>query len=297
MERTAWAKINLALHVTGRRADGYHLLQSLVTFAATGDRCGDRLRFSASGEDQFTMSGRFAEGLPTGTDAGGGNLVLLARDLLRSHLEALGRSAPQVHIHLDKTLPVASGIGGGSADAAAVLSGLNQLWDGGLSLTALKELGLTLGADLPMCLTGRPLFAGGIGEEIVPVANLPGFALVLVNPLVAVSTPAIFGSLASKTNPPLVLPEGALTFDGWIDALSGMRNDLEAPATGHAPEIGAVSSALSGQGARLVRMSGSGATCFGIFETAAEAEAAAGRLEAAHPGWYIAATETARGGA
>uniref|UniRef100_UPI0028B0566C 4-(cytidine 5'-diphospho)-2-C-methyl-D-erythritol kinase n=1 Tax=Shinella sp. TaxID=1870904 RepID=UPI0028B0566C len=168
----AAAKINLALPVVGQRDDGYHLLDSLVTFT----QFGDRLSFSPAAEDRFTISGRFGAVL----DADGDNLVTRARDWLRAALAERGQPAPPVHIHLEKNLPIASGIGGGSADAAATLRGLVRLWQGRLPPDVLHALSVGLGADVPMCLAGHPLIARGIGEDITPVV-LPAMPVVLGN--------------------------------------------------------------------------------------------------------------------
>ena len=276
------AKINLALHVTGQREDGYHLLDMLVTFAGHGDL----LTFSSTDMDGFTIGGRF--GATLGVEPGG-NLVLRARDLLRQAVLANGGHTPPVDIHLEKNLPIASGIGGGSADAAAALRGLLRFWNASLPSDMLSGIALQLGADVPMCLKSRPLIARGIGEEIQPVP-LPSLALVLANPLKAVSTPQIFRLLARKDNPPLDLTSG-----DWMQAIAANRNDLEPPARGLAPEIAEISAMLKGAGAGLVRMSGSGATCFGVFADIAAAEAAAARLHSERPGWYFQATETVSG--
>ncbi|MBX5222018.1 4-(cytidine 5'-diphospho)-2-C-methyl-D-erythritol kinase [Rhizobium sp. NLR4a] len=278
----ARAKINLALHVTGQRPDGYHLLDMLVTFAD----CGDRLGFLPAQADAFTLSGRFGETL---ADDGGTNLVIRARDLLR---DVVGTLAFPVHIHLQKNLPVASGIGGGSADAAATLRGLMRLWGTGLPIETLAALALKLGADVPMCLESRPLIARGIGEEIEAVPDLPAFAMVLANPLKGVSTPEVFRRLKAKNNSPLTLAQTA----GWLTAIGAARNDLEPPAREAVPEIAAILAMLWTEGALLARMSGSGATCFGIFADMAAARDAAAALHEARPDWYFQATETVSGG-
>jgi 4-diphosphocytidyl-2-C-methyl-D-erythritol kinase len=283
------AKINLALHVVGQRADGHHLLESLVTFADSGDR----IAFAPADADRFTVSGPFSRDLPVSADGKTGNLVLRARDLLRQELIGRGATAGAVHLHLEKNLPIASGIGGGSADAAATLRGLLSLWNDQIAPERLTTLALDLGADVPMCLDGRPLLAKGIGEEITPLTELPSFAIVLVNPLVAVSTPVIFRMLAEKRNPPLALPQVTRTAADWLTALAGMRNDLERSARALEPAIEAVSGALQEADADLVRMSGSGATCFGLFDSDEKAAAAAQRISANHPGWYVLATRTA----
>lgn len=276
----AFAKINLALHVTGQRGDGYHLLDMLVTFT----RHGDRLRFAAGPSDELTISGRFGADLSTAD-----NLVLKARDLLRQAALAQGDHAPPVHIQLEKNLPIASGIGGGSADAAATLRGLMRLWAIRLPQDILAAIALRLGADVPMCLESRPLIARGIGEEIERIA-LPSLALVLANPLKAVSTPEIFRRLAAKDNAPLDLSGG-----DWNGIVARNRNDLEVPARDLAPEIGEISNLLIENGASLVRMSGSGATCFGIFEDATAADDAEAALRSMRPDWYFQATETLTG--
>jgi len=282
----ARAKINLALHVTGQQPDGYHLLDMLVTFADHGDRLG----FVRSQADAFTLSGRFGDTL---AGDGGTNLVLKARDLLR---ETVGALAFPVHIHLEKNLPIASGIGGGSADAAATLRGLMRLWGATLPEKTLAALALRLGADVPMCLESRPLIARGIGEEIEPVPELPAFAMVLANPLKGVSTPEVFRRLTMKSNPALSLALNPPGTGDWLAAIDTARNDLEPPAREIVPEIAAISTMLQARGAALTRMSGSGATCFGIFATMAAARHAAAALHDERPDWYFQATETVSGG-
>ncbi|WP_457582457.1 4-(cytidine 5'-diphospho)-2-C-methyl-D-erythritol kinase [Ensifer canadensis] len=289
LTRAAPAKINLALHVVGQRADGHHLLESLVTFADRGDRIG----LTPSDEDRFTLSGPFAAELSATGDDQGGNLVLQARDLLRQVLASQRLDTTPVHIHLEKNLPIASGIGGGSADAAATLRGLLDLWQTSIEPALLAALALKLGADVPMCLDGRPLIARGIGEEITPAFELPSFPIVLVNPLLAVSTPVIFRTLEKKNNPPLVIPGGLASRAAWLSAMATMRNDLEPPARLLQPVIADVSDALTASGAALVRMSGSGATCFGLFDSDESAQRAAHTLSAAHREWYVLGSRTA----
>ncbi len=269
------AKINLTLHITGQRDDGYHLLDSLVVFAPVGDA----LRVTPAAELSLRLEGPEAEGLP----ANGDNLALRAAAMVGE-----GQGA---EIVLEKTLPVASGIGGGSADAAAaaraVLAG-----DGALDAEGLARAEaalLALGADVPMCLRSRPVRVRGIGEGLEPV-TLPPLPAVLANPRVPVSTPRIFRSLTSRDNPPMpeVLPE-FVDAEALIDWLKDMRNDMEPAAKALEPMIGTVLSELSAlPGCQLARMSGSGATCFGLFATMAEAGAAAAVLRAARPDWWIA---------
>lgn len=281
------AKINLALHVTGRRADGYHLLDSLVAFAGIGDTIEAVANPSAT-EPGLSITGPFAAGLETGPD----NLVLRAA---HAHAAAGGRIGG-FDLHLAKRLPVASGIGGGSADAAATLRLLAEIAPlPAKAADALRAQAERLGADVPMCLDSMPLRATGIGEAIERLPRFPSLPMVLLNPGVAVSTPAVFRGLARADNPPLpALPPvfaDAAAVAGWLGAT---RNDLEAPAVAAEPVIAELLAVMRAEeGCRLARMSGSGATVFGLFATMAEAERAAAAISAAHPGWWIAATATA----
>ncbi|OYX43538.1 MAG: 4-(cytidine 5'-diphospho)-2-C-methyl-D-erythritol kinase [Rhodobacterales bacterium 32-67-9] len=272
IEVAAPAKLNLALHVTGLRADGYHLLDSLVVFADIGDR----VRVGPADRLSLEITGPESAGLSAGED----NLVLRAA---RSF--AAGGGAKIV---LEKNLPVASGIGGGSADAAATLTALARLW--GRTPPDDRAI-LALGADVPVCLAGRPARMSGIGEALAPVPPLPeGLAVVLVNPRVPVATPAVFGALAHKDNPAMAAIPGAFAdaaaLAGW---LTRQRNDLEAPAIRTAPVIATVLDSIAATGPLLTRMSGSGATSFGLFGAFAPAAAAAAELAAAHPGWWVRA--------
>ncbi|MGV1770841.1 4-(cytidine 5'-diphospho)-2-C-methyl-D-erythritol kinase [Agrobacterium vitis] len=282
----AAAKINLALHVTGRRDDGYHLLDTLVTFAEPGDV----ITVETARQDEFTLSGRFAGQLQSENPAG--NLVIRARDLLRTATLAKGMLAPPVAISLQKNLPIASGIGGGSADAAATLRALQRLWESHLEPAALEDLALKLGADVPMCLASTSLRATGIGEALTPLPALPRFGLLLGNPLQAVSTPAIFKAMTRRDNPPIgplpPLAEQAL----WTEALRRLRNDLQPAAETLCPHIAELSQMIEATGALVTRMSGSGATCFGLYPTYDAAFAAKKLLLTARPDWYFQASQT-----
>ena len=284
---TAPAKINLALHVTGRRDDGYHLLDSLVTFAEDGDE----LTFEAADSDSFRILGRFGAGLSSDD-----NLVLKARDLLRAALDEAAQPHFPVSIVLDKSLPIASGIGGGSADAAATLRGLIRLWKADLPAERLQQIALTLGADVPMCLASMPLRARGIGEVIERLA-MPSVPLVLVNPLKPVSTPEIFRSLARRDNPPIGDLVQTSDVSHWLPTLMTLRNDLQPPAETLVPEIAEACDLLRQSLAGFVRMSGSGATCFGLYETEVAAMKAALALSAYRPNWYVLLTRTVAGDA
>lgn len=275
------AKINLALHVTGQRLDGYHLLETLVVFTQEGDQ----LRVRKAPQDNLTITGPFSKNLPQDQQ----NLVVRARDLMRI---LAGERAFPVHIELEKNLPIASGIGGGSSDAAATLRALNRLWQLAIPPQKLAEAALSLGADLPMCLAARTLVAQGIGEVLVPVPSLPSLALVLVNPGIALATPSVFAALETRANstlPPMPVQWNNENLSGWLAA---SRNDLERPALTIAPQIGDALDALRDAGAGLARMSGSGATCFGLFNMLQDAAYAASTIAAMQPTWYVKATTT-----
>ncbi|WP_110747913.1 4-(cytidine 5'-diphospho)-2-C-methyl-D-erythritol kinase [Phyllobacterium leguminum] len=279
------AKINLALHVTGRRDDGYHFIESLVAFTAFGDR----IDVSPDSEDHFTMTGPFAAAVP----ADGANLVLKARDALRTRFP--GHATP-VEIRLEKNLPIASGIGGGSSDAAATLIALNRLWGLGLDMPALNEIGLALGADVPMCLHGQhsrsPLIARGIGEALDALRRFPRLPIVLANDGTGLSTPQVFQALARRDNPPLPSPPEFATIEAVCSYLKQTRNDLYAASLTLAPALSHMLDLFTETGASFARMSGSGATCFAVFPDNAAAEAAAAFIKQRHPQWFAVATET-----
>ena len=268
VEVAAPAKVNLTLHVTGQRKDGYHLIDSLVSFAPVHDRL-------------VIKSGPSLELAVTGTEtvpAGMQNLALKAAALVQ------GDSGSSMM--LEKCLPVAAGVGGGSADAAAVLRGLAARHE---ERPAIARTALALGADVPMCLACRPCRVGGIGEKITFV-DLPSLPAVLVNPRTPVSTAKVFARLARKDNRkmPGNLPQ-ARDVPGVIEWLSEQRNDLEPVAQKEAPVIADVLELLrASPGCRLARVSGSGATCFGLFDDERLAREAEIRIAALHPEWWLA---------
>lgn len=267
IREAAPAKLNLALHVTGRRADGYHLLDSLVAFAAIGDHVTLR-----PGPLSLSLEGPFAADLGAGAD----NLCHRAARL------AGGTAA----ITLTKTLPVASGIGGGSADAAAVLRGLARMGH------PIPRDVLSLGADVPVCVASAPARMQGIGEIVTPLDPLPDLALVLVNPGMAVATPQVFAARGPGFGAPLPPMPRFGEPAALMAYLAQTRNDLQAPAIAVAPVIAEVLAALAATGAAFARMSGSGATCFGIYDTPAGAQAAARTLSAR--GWWAVPTHLAK---
>jgi 4-diphosphocytidyl-2-C-methyl-D-erythritol kinase len=281
---SAPAKINLYLHVTGRRADGYHLLDSLVAFAGVGDtmhvRPADGLRLS--------VSGPFAAAVPTGPE----NLVLKAA---RALADAAGVEAA-ADIRLTKRLPVAAGIGGGSADAAAALKALMDLWTVTLPAEDLRELALPLGADVPVCLAGHPAGVGGIGEVVAKAPLLPACWTVLVNPGVTLSTPAVFKRRDGPFSAAAPLRAPAADAGVLGERLAERRADLTAAAVALEPAVGAVLAELDLRpGALLSRMSGSGATGYALFATPDEAEQGAQRLRQEYPNWWIEPTPMMRG--
>jgi 4-diphosphocytidyl-2-C-methyl-D-erythritol kinase len=291
IEEFAPAKVNLALHVTGRRADGYHLLDSLVVFVSAGDR----LSFSPAEADRLTISGRFAAALSGDTAPGSENLVVRARDALRDWAARAGVASPPVHIHLEKNLPVASGIGGGSADAAASLRGLDRLWQLNVPRPELLSRALALGADVPMCIVSKPLVARGIGEQMVFIDDFPELFLLLVNPLVGVSTPDVFRQLANRDNLGLDLPGEGAPLEQWLGTLAASRNDLQATAERIEPKVTEALELLRQADPMLARMSGSGGTCFGVYRTQVGLDRAWAKLEAERPEWYLQGATIHRG--
>jgi len=269
LSEPAPAKINLTLLVTGKRADGYHLLDSLVVFAGAHDR------LSAAPADGLSLAldGPFAAGLRAEPD----NLVLRAA---RALAEATGEQRG-ARITLDKHLPIASGIGGGSSDAAAALRLLARLW----GVAVPSGLAARLGADVPVCMAPGAQLMRGVGESLGDAPSIPECGMVLVNPGVALSTQSVFRARAPAFSQPAVLPAGWPSAAAVAADLAALGNDLEAPALSLCPAIGEVLAALRGvPSCWLARMSGSGATCFALFDSAPQAEHAAAAL--ARPGWW-----------
>lgn len=276
VSRTARAKINLDLLVTGRRPDGYHELDSLVVFAAVGDMV------SVEAADRLTLAvdGPHAAAVP----ADEANLVVRAAQ----EMAWAARRPPGLALRLDKRLPVAAGLGGGSADAAAALLAIDELWGLGLPAEQLRDIGLTIGADVPVCLYGHACRMRGIGERLDPVRGLPELPLLLVNPGVAVATAEVFRRLKldDDPSPRPFFPSNPspLQLAAW---LAESRNDLEAPAIAIAPQIGEALEVLRQlPGCHLARMSGSGATCWALFATGRDLVGAEGRIAQERPGWW-----------
>jgi 4-diphosphocytidyl-2-C-methyl-D-erythritol kinase len=281
----ARAKVNLTLRVVGRRVDGYHDLESLVAFAD----CADRLSLAVGPELHLVTTGPLAQACGEASD----NLVFKAAKLLGERVPELKRG----EFVLDKMLPVAAGIGGGSADAAAALRLLARANNLAADDPRLIEVARLTGADVPVCLASRGCVMTGVGETLLPLA-LPIMPCVMVNPRVPVATADVFKALGLRNGELLVgasdvlqaadWPEAGASLEDWVEALAAGTNDLEAPAMRIQPVIGEVISALNAtNGAWLARMSGSGATCFALYENTAEAGRAADKLRLDHPGWWV----------
>jgi 4-diphosphocytidyl-2-C-methyl-D-erythritol kinase len=275
----AAAKVNLYLHLTGRRADGYHLLDSLVAFPDIGDNVTAEpaagLSLEVAGPEAASLAGEVRD-----------NLVLRAARLLADHTGTARGAA----LRLEKNLPVAAGIGGGSSDAAAALRALTALWGLSLGEQALCDLAQRLGADIPACLHAGPVWVGGIGERVEPAAGLPQAGILLANPRKELPTAVVFAARSGPFGEPgrfAPMPRDAV----WLAlALGSRRNDLTRAAIDLVPEIGAALARLAGlPGALIARMSGSGPTCFALFRDRAGAERACGALRSEEPGWWCAA--------
>jgi len=258
---SAPAKINLYLHITGKRSDGYHLLDSLVAFT----EYGDVLEITSSERLELTVTGPFAASLSED------NLVMRAARLLQEYTGC--KKGAQITLH--KNIPIGAGLGGGSSDAAAALLGLQKLWGVTLASDKLQELALKLGSDVPVCLLRKTSRVGGIGDEVTPVAmEWDKHWLVLVNPNVPLLTADVYRRFSGPFSLPSAPP----------------HNDLEAPAIVLLPVVADVLSAIHRSGCELARMSGSGATCFGLYESEEAAQIAAQNLQQQHPDWWIQST-------
>lgn len=279
------AKVNLTLRVVGRRVDGYHDLESVVAFAD----CADRLSFVPGPKLALKTTGPRAGDCGATSD----NLVFKAAELLRDRVPDLRLG----EFTLDKVLPVAAGIGGGSADAAAALRLLARANGLALDDPRLIEVAELTGADVPVCLASRACVMTGIGETLLPL-SLPKIPCVMVNPCVPVATKEVFEALGLRNGQLLVgatdvfgataWREAGASVEDWVEALAAGANDLEAPATRIQPVIGEVIAALNAtNGAWLARMSGSGATCFAIYENTVEAGRAAQKIQIDHPLWWV----------
>jgi 4-diphosphocytidyl-2-C-methyl-D-erythritol kinase len=275
------AKINLALHVTGRRPDGYHSLESLVAFAEVGDE----LEAVPARKDSLSITGPFAKALGSSE----GNLVLRALNAFRARWP---KALPEgVALRLSKNLPIAAGLGGGSADAAAALRLFSAMAKGDVVFADLMPIAITLGADVPMCLYSRPAEVRGLGEIVLPLKHFPECYVVLVNPMVPLSTADVFRKLEQRDNPGLPQLIDPLLRPAQLGLYLGeTRNDLESPALAIVPTIGELTARLAQfDDCILARMSGSGATVFGLFGSSKQAHQAAHDLRETWPDYWVAA--------
>ncbi|WP_336294051.1 4-(cytidine 5'-diphospho)-2-C-methyl-D-erythritol kinase [Bartonella sp. CB169] len=274
-------KLNLALHVVGQCAGGYHLIESLVYFSLSGDCLG----YAPFESDQFVVTGPFANKLVSDSD----NLVIRARDFMH---DTFPESAKSAFFKLVKTLPISSGIGGGSGNAAGVISILRQQWNLNCSYEKLAEMSVALGADVPMCLFAleyqQPLFVKGIGQDIVRLKEACPLAIVLVNHGQQIATKAVFKAFEQHDHSSLKIDLEALkTVDSLVETLKETRNDLFFTALKIAPQLAEVLSTLDKCGSLFSRMSGTGATCFGIFKDLQAAQQAALLIKSMHPNWFV----------
>lgn len=284
---TTAIKVNLSLHVVGQRQDGYHLLDSLVVFC----RAGDHITLEKANENKFFINGPYSNGLSPNND----NLILKAFHRFMQFCPQ--ENISPVHICLEKNLPLASGVGGGSGDAAAVLHGLKHLWNISISDQDMMAMACEIGADVPICLAAltnpNARLMQGIGEKISSLNDFPVLYLVLINPKIEISTPAVFQALKQKSNQALNLKrENYKNSDDLLQFLKQSRNDLFKPALSIEPHLQDVLEVLNKNNALFSRMSGSGATCFGIFKDPITAMAAAHSIKYEFPHWYVCATKT-----
>ena len=279
VRRACPAKINLYLHVVGTRPDGFHDLDSLIAFTGFGDE----VDVAAADDLSLRVVGPFADAVPRSEE----NLVLRAAKAIRE----AAKVAAGAEITLTKNIPVAAGLGGGSADAAAALHALNELWQAGVTDQELSAIAGSLGADVPVCLVSEPRQVAGRGDEMRPAPVLPPCHLVLANPGVPLATAEVFARYSGPGSGTAPLQEPLADVKSLAQALSARQNDLEDAAQSLVPEIGNVLQALRAPpGCLLARMSGSGATCFALYEDASGAEAAAAATRKVNSDWWVERT-------
>ena len=277
-EEKASAKVNLCLQIVGQKSNGFHLLDSIVGFT----EFGDHLSFKKSDELELTMKGAFSDQIPVDKS----NLILKAAELLRT----INNIKTGAHITLTKNLPPSAGLGGGSSDAAATIRGLSRMW--GTDLPEIHDL-MKIGSDLPVCINQKTQHMKGFGEVLNVVNTFPNLPILLVNPLKKVSTQTVFRKLENKKNSPLSKYEKLFqTKKDWINWLLLQRNDLMEPAVSVEPVISEVLQFISNQiSVEKVSMSGSGATCFGVFENKHDCDLAMKQVRQERPDWWSVSTE------
>lgn len=285
MRIVAPAKLNLFLHITGKRPDGYHLLESLAAFTSFGDV----LEIAPANALSLEVSGPFAAAVEGGSES---NLVLRAAKALQEHA-GISKGA---HISLHKHIPVGAGLGGGSSDAAAALIALSSFWQLSLDKAALHSISAPLGSDIAVCLLRKPAWVTGAGEHVTPVSFSGTASVVMVNPRVPLLTADVYRQFRPGFTAPVAPPPALRTFDALVRYLKPLGNVLETPAVALQPMIRDMLVVLAAtEGCALARMSGSGATCFALYEDAASAKNAAHALRRAHAGWWIQESELSEG--
>lgn len=292
MTVTAPIKINLSLEITGRREDQYHLLQSLIVFVSDGDQ----LQLRPSSQDIFVIEGIYSAELQTEKSA---NLICKSRDLLRCYAQKHGFWAEPVALYLQKKLPIASGLGGGSADAAATLFLLNKFWGLNYNFLQLQDIAKSLGADVPMCLyylmhQNPIVWATNIGDILEVVSKFPSLAILLINPHQALSTEMVFKTytqLRDEFTPKIEFAElpQETNWQAWAYFLQNHGNDLYDSAQQQIPEIEVILQQLQEQKTLFANMSGSGASCFGLFSDLSQAKQAATQIQKNYPNWFYLA--------
>lgn len=278
ISESAPAKVNLYLHILGRRSDGYHVLDSLIVFVDFGDH----VTLIARAPYTLSISGPFARTLLE--ERKSDNLVWRAAT---AFAERVGRTL-DTSIHLQKLLPIAAGLGGGTTDATACLRALARLWNIDPSHTVLKEVAQTIGCDGAVCLYPRPWFIGGVGESLFPAPSLPPCSLVLINPRIPLSTTEIFQNFKGPFSLPGRFQVAPKNLHDFVTLLSQRHNDLTTTAIQKLPLISEILSVLKmTPGCHLARISGSGATCFGLYESPYQAQKAADSIQQQHPQWWV----------
>lgn len=279
MKISAPAKVNLYLNITGKRDDGYHLLDSLMVFVDVHD---DIIIEPADGKITLDISGEYAKYL---TDDVENNLVIKVAEALKAHTGDINLGAK---MGLVKNIPIGAGLGGGSSDAACVLKALNRFWSAGLSKEELADIGIRFGSDIVFCLEESAAFVSGAGEIVESVGVIPRLNILLVNPNIPLGAGDVYRKYSGKFSGSANREEFSYDSDSFVDFLAGQKNDLQEPAIVIVPEIENILSVINGQnGCLLARMSGSGTTCFGLFKDDLQAHKAVENIKAGHPNWWV----------
>lgn len=272
------AKINLALHITNKMENGFHQLETIVTFA----EFADEINIQKNNEIKMKIIGEQAKNLD------GKNIIIKTAEMMKKYTD----SNQGAEIILDKKLPVASGMGGGSSNAAATIMALKELWGSNIGQAKIMEIAKKLGADVPMCIIGKPLMAKGIGEKITLIENMPEFAIVAVNPQKKLESKKVFENLKKINNPPLEKIPKTENMGEWIEWLKNCRNDMTDAASKLMPEIKKCLKIIESTEPKITRMTGAGATCFGLYTSIEDAQNAQEKIKMKHPNWWVKSGKT-----